>query len=361
MNWYPTDNGFVCSTDNGCYYIIRQSGKFRLDCGNGYGKRQSLAACQAEARDIDHNRAADAVASPSAPVDPIAPTTPAPALPGASVTLQTAMAETLEHVTSKPNGVILYRAPSLIDGSPIVVVATGIANKSRNPKTGDMVQTYILADGALNPIEEVKNGARGICGNCLHIGTTCYVNVAQAPLSVWRSLHRGIYPTFNPALHLSLFTGRHLRLGSYGDPAAVPLNVWHPLVNVSAGHTGYTHQWRTCDSSYAKILMASVETIDQRFDAIMRGYRTFRVKLESQPHDEGEFTCPASVEAGKRLSCQECGACHGATSSSRGASPVINFHHSTFGNRFRFRQYEQLMTRILAEEQTGRRVSLGMV
>src|SRR5262245_33628424 len=53
----------------------------------------------------------------------------------------------------KPQGVVLYRGPSLLDGAPIVAVATNLARRSKNPKTGNAVQTYILADNGENPIE----------------------------------------------------------------------------------------------------------------------------------------------------------------------------------------------------------------
>ena len=46
-------------------------------------------------------------------------------------------------------GFILYRGPSILDGTPIVVVAT---MKTANPKTGDMIQTFILVDN-MSPIE----------------------------------------------------------------------------------------------------------------------------------------------------------------------------------------------------------------
>src|SRR4051812_3947762 len=53
----------------------------------------------------------------------------------------------------KPQGVILYRGPSLLDGSPIVCVAVGLTHKSKNPKTGQRtVQTFILADNGEDPI-----------------------------------------------------------------------------------------------------------------------------------------------------------------------------------------------------------------
>ena len=38
----------------------------------------------------------------------------------------------------KPQGIILYKGPSKIDGKKIIAVATGFANKSENNKTGEI-------------------------------------------------------------------------------------------------------------------------------------------------------------------------------------------------------------------------------
>ena len=58
---------------------------------------------------------------------------------------------------------IIYKGPSLIDGKPIVVIATFT---NRNTKTGQVVQTYILRED-INPLEASKTGADySICGNC---------------------------------------------------------------------------------------------------------------------------------------------------------------------------------------------------
>ena len=50
---------------------------------------------------------------------------------------------------------IIYKGPSLIDGKPIVVIAIV---QSRNTKTGNMVQTYILNDNGKSPLENNKTG-----------------------------------------------------------------------------------------------------------------------------------------------------------------------------------------------------------
>ena len=50
---------------------------------------------------------------------------------------------------------IIYKGPSLIDGKPIVVIAT---YSNRNTKTGSVVQTYIERED-INPLEASKTGA----------------------------------------------------------------------------------------------------------------------------------------------------------------------------------------------------------
>ena len=61
------------------------------------------------------------------------------------------------------NKAILYEGPSLIDGQPIVAIAT---YSDKNTKTGLMVQTYILCQN-IDPRDANKTGADfSICGKC---------------------------------------------------------------------------------------------------------------------------------------------------------------------------------------------------
>jgi hypothetical protein len=221
------------------------------------------------------------------------------------------------------NGAVLYRGPSLLDGSPIVVIATGLDSASGNGKTGDMIQTWILRDD-VSPTEAVKSGAdSSICGDCPHRGTagrerTCYVVVFQAPLNVWKTFHRGRYLE---ALPVDATKGRMVRIGSYGDPAAVPVAVWEDLTRGSLAWTGYTHQWRNCDPALARFCMASCDTVGDRAAAKLTGWRTFRVSLAvagDTAKREGEVVCPASKEAGVKLDCAACKACNGTASGKRG-------------------------------------------
>ena len=73
-----------------------------------------------------------------------------------------------------------------------------------------------------------------------------------------------------------------MRLGAYGDPAAIPFDVLRDLMfapDQFKHHTGYTHQWmlQHIDQRYRFLLMASVESECQQDLATSMGWRTFRV------------------------------------------------------------------------------------
>jgi len=221
---------------------------------------------------------------------------------------------------TKPNGVIIYQGPSKLDGQPIVVVAVGIKNNSSNTKTGAMVQTYILRSD-INPMEAVKSGAdASICGSCTHRGDgtgkdrSCYVTLVHGPRGVFNSFQNGNYPVATPAEAAELVAGRMVRLGTYGDPAAVPIYVWQGLLAKSEGHTGYTHQWKTIAPQWSALVMASADTVEEMNAAHAKGYRTFRVSpIGGAPMAGLEIMCPASEEAGRKTTCELCRACMGTS------------------------------------------------
>lgn len=228
---------------------------------------------------------------------------------------------------------ILYRGPSMLDGKPIVVVATGIAGRnSRNEKTGGLIQTWILRDD-LSPVDAVKTGEdASICGDCPHrgeivdgrnVGRSCYVTVFQAPLSVWKAAQRGVYGEIASDLG-AIGEGRKVRLGSYGDPAAVPFAVWQALLSRALGSTGYTHQWKLFPA-LAAYCMASCDSEADRIMANALGFRTFRVRREDEPRLEKEVICPASKEAGMKTNCALCLACGGHAAKAK-ADVVIVAH-----------------------------------
>jgi hypothetical protein len=234
-------------------------------------------------------------------------------------------------------GFVFYRGPSMIDGSPIVAIATATA--SRNTKTGAMVQTWIMRSD-VDPLTASKEGLdTSICGTCKHRGKhdkagrliaktrSCYVTLFQAPLTVWRTERRGRYEDLSGELETAAgrLNGLKLRLGSYGDPAAVPFHVWTALLSQIIGHTGYTHQWASFPQ-FAAFVMASCDSTDERAQAKFLGFRTFRVApAEGWTKDAGEALCPASAEAGHKTTCFDCRACAGLAAKAK-ADIVIPAH-----------------------------------
>lgn len=232
----------------------------------------------------------------------------------------------------KPAGYIIYRGASMLDGAPIVVVAL---TNSSNVKTGDMVQTYILVDNGRSPVDNARDLLdASICGDCKHrrgLGGACYVNLGQGARAVAAAIVAGNYPADILAAQ-NAAAGRMVRLGTYGDPAAVPANIWRTLLAKAGGHTGYSHQWQTgkAGADIMALCMASADNESERAAAKALGYRTFRVRADNEAIAAGEFICPASTEGGKRKLCADCGACDGGLNTRR-ADPVIIAHGSLKG------------------------------
>jgi hypothetical protein len=219
---------------------------------------------------------------------------------------------------------ILYEGPSILNGKPIVAIATGYVkgSESSNRKTGPMVQTWILAQDEA-PHHAVKSGAdAAVCGDCPARGKWCYVTVFQGPRSIWETWKRGGYPPCN----LDELKGKPVRFGAYGDPAAVPFEIWDEIGIHASMTTGYTHAWKYCNPLHKHYCMASCDSEEEAIYARSMGWRTFRVTKE--PGDRSlskEVICPASEEAGHKLQCTNCGACDGV-STGRKSHIVIKAH-----------------------------------
>lgn len=228
---------------------------------------------------------------------------------------------------NKPNGYVVFEGASAIDGAPIVVIATGFASKTANGKTGDMIQTWIIRSD-IAPHEAIKSGDdASVCGDCVHRPAMraevtargeqfvpCYVKTFQAPLSVFSAYLRGIYPRATMAQIAHLCAGRMVRIGSYGDPFAAPIELWEAMTSAAMGWTGYSHQWRKAPVAWAKLVMASADTLQDMLDAHRAGFRTFRVTAKPFEHVKGaETVCPASKEKGAKTDCATCRACMGTS------------------------------------------------
>lgn len=248
----------------------------------------------------------------------------------------------------KPTGYVIYRGPSMLDGAPIVAIAI---TSSANVKTGNMVQTYIMREDVA-PLAALKSGAdASICGDCKHrpiSGGACYVRVDQGPTVVYKALLRGNYPAAPTTLPewsdfaQGLGAGRMVRLGTYGDPMAVPAYVWQALTARAAGVTGYSHQWRNAAipeaqrAAIMRLCMASADDPREAEVASAQGLRYFRIRRADESLRPREFICPASQEAGMVRTCATCGACNGtraqtASGEAKGGSPVIVVHGAKKG------------------------------
>ena len=224
-------------------------------------------------------------------------------------------------------GYIAYEGPSLIDGKPIVVIINKIDGDSKNDKTGAIVQSFIIRSD-IDPVKALQTGDdQSVCGQCEHRPINaretgkppCYVQVAKSVLSVYGAYLRGRYVKADLATIAKALEGKIVRIGTYGDGAAAPVQMWNQITRYAAGRRGYTHQWDIPGfdvDAWAPLVMASADTIDQAAKANLLGMRVFRVSqgVDVQP---GEAVCPASAEAGRKSTCAKCTLCSGTSIKAR--------------------------------------------
>jgi len=218
---------------------------------------------------------------------------------------------------------VVYRGPSAFDGEPIVAIVTGVtkpgrSGASRNTKTGPMAQLYVLRADEAPTVALKSGGDASVCGDCAlrpkkaGSGIHCYVNVAFGPTMTWKS-------NAEKAVALDACIGAmkrhevHLRLGAYGDPAALPERVVARLAGASKGargFTGYSHDWRNPRSAWLrKYAMASVESKEDEHAAFAAGWRTFRIlRAEGELLLDDEILCPTSTHD---VHCDDCRLCDG--------------------------------------------------
>ena len=209
-------------------------------------------------------------------------------------------------------GYVLQRLKSPINGQDCVVILT---MNSANRKTGDMAQVWILLEN-INPVEAIAEGDDyAICGNCPHRldpntgNRSCYVNVGQAPLAVWKAYKAGKYGKLSD-LNPEDLQGKSIRWGAYGDPAIISPVLFQTINEHAKSHTGYTHQWREQFASPFKgYFMASVDTFADYLNASAHGWKCFNVAPKDTT-GRGKL-CPATVE-NSEAQCITCRLCDGA-------------------------------------------------
>ena len=180
-----------------------------------------------------------------------------------------------------------------------------------------MIQTFILRRYCTDPLTASRTGKdASICGSCPHRGTpnnndkgqatnrTCYVTLAHAPLGKYKAYKKGVYGTTVSTLKEieSFGSLQGVRLGTYGDPCAVPNDIWKALINKALYSTAYTH---AAVNPMPESIMTSTDNLWQSVKAWGRGERTFRVISDVDQLYRNEILCPASEEMGKRATCSK--------------------------------------------------------
>ena len=223
------------------------------------------------------------------------------------------------------NSVCLYRGPSRLGADDIVILLTGLRRRSRNGKTGGMLQLWIL-NAIRSPVCALRTRHdRAICGTCPLRGKsghnrTCYVDVSKAPLSAWLSWQDGNvlnavdYPDLRERI-----AGKIIRYGAYGDPAAVDPDTLSQWIDHSQIHTGYTHQALDYDcDAWRGILMASCQDLTSAQKLQSAGWYTARVISDISERQPNEIICPALLQtkdqrAVNPITCNNCHKCDGKT------------------------------------------------
>lgn len=197
----------------------------------------------------------------------------------------------------------------IMPGRKIVLIAK---RNDNNKKTGMMIQLAILDID----IDQKKNdgtepNGQGCSKSQCSAFDGCYVAAfhfhiirMQQALELYKSgkLPKISWKQFKKLIKKSKTP---IRIGEYGDPTALPFELVKELTDI-AEHTGYTHQWRTCDQRFSQLLFASVENQADADLAESMGWKYFAVNLE--PVKGKSISCPAES---KKTQCSRCLICSG--------------------------------------------------
>ena len=196
---------------------------------------------------------------------------------------------------------------SAFDKKECVAVVTGLENKSKNRKTGNVAQMWFLLKNQ-HPCEAVKDGSDySICGDCPQRwsnGGGCYVIPHMGPSGIWKNLSK--YKIWN----IKEGINKIIRVGAYGDPASIPEDIWKKLFEPLLKKTkslSYTHSWRAANH-LRKQSMASVETLDDAMTAQLRGWKTARIIKNIAEVTKKEVLCSNQT---KKTLCETCKLCDG--------------------------------------------------
>jgi hypothetical protein len=221
---------------------------------------------------------------------------------------------------STPSSIIAWTGPSLFTGRDVEILVQCLRTPSSDHKTGAMLQASIVQAGQNPSLLRGTPREADVCGACRgqkRLERWCYEDWQPWLIGQRRHLARRV----RVAVAAELLRGRAVRLGAYGDPAAVPYGIWARLLLHARAWTGYTHAWRTCDERFRLYLMASVESESEALEAARRAWRSFRIRQPGGEVTAAEVVCPFESRG---VTCERCRLCAGASRPAR--SIVITAH-----------------------------------
>lgn len=193
---------------------------------------------------------------------------------------------------------------------------------SSNSKTGNVIQQWITPKdwerdkGDGREKIDLKESSDA-CNEC-PLMQTCYVKKGFPAMGLISSSKSKNHETLHWYRVPERFKDKFIRFGAFGEPVLTGYDETKLLTELCKNWTGYTHQWRNLDYHWSnEYFMASVEDDKGKREANALGYRTFRVgsNVDEMLHDE--VLCPASKEAGRKATCEQCGLCKGKASKAK--------------------------------------------
>jgi len=216
--------------------------------------------------------------------------------------------------------------------APITIIVNGFTRPSGNKKTGPMIQTYFTPSN-IHPVDAIKTGTDdAVCFRCPQKHSTgggCYVgfySLISIPTAIDRALSISADQATASHLWRNLLEGRSIRLGAWGDPAAVSKNIILPIATATPMRTGYTH-FPSKAPHLRGLVQASCESPKQAHALQADGWRTFRASRSPETTlTADEILCPHYTTG---IQCIACGLCDGHSAN------VVAPIHGTKAHKFR--------------------------
>lgn len=248
--------------------------------------------------------------------------------PALAAMLQTTVTKNLRISKRRTNG-YFFRVSSALNGEPIIVAVQ--MTDTANTKLGaEMRQVWIMPAGMKPSVANGTAAQDSVCGKCwFKTNGACYVNM-QTPNSVYRSIEAGNYTELSQtpedlAVLADALHGETVRVGAWGDPAAMPWPIMQTITKAAASYTAYTHQAAhpNFNRMYLSVCMVSAESPKQAAKYQELGIRTFRPKVAGSVNLENEITCPNETHG---INCIECRLCDGGNARRGNPSIAVTVH-----------------------------------